>query len=43
MIIEIKFENDDIKKYGVKAIHNSKVYAKKLDSDYLSSFYYLVL
>ena len=38
----IELDKNDSKKYKVKAICYSKLYAKELDNDYLLGFYYLV-
>ena len=40
--MELKLKAGDSKKYKVKAIWNNAVYARKLESDQLSSLYYLV-
>lgn len=42
-IIWLQFEFDNNDKYKVEGICDSKVYAKKLEDHYPSSFYYLVL
>ncbi len=43
MTSRLKFESDgDGKEYEVKAIHDSKVYVKELDSGHLPRLYYLV-
>ena len=39
---ELNASNDNNKEYKVEAIWDSAVYASKLKSGYLSSFYYLV-
>lgn len=42
MIITIEINEDNSEKYKVKAIYDNEVYANKLDSGYLLSFFYLV-
>ncbi len=39
----IERDESNGKEYKVKAICDSKVYAKELNSDYLPGFYYLIL
>ena len=41
--MEFDIDNNDSKKYKIKAIQDSAVYAKELESGYLSGFYYLIL
>lgn len=42
--MELEFEaGSNNEKYKVEVIHNNTVSAKKLKSDYLSGFYYLIV
>lgn len=39
---QLELDKDNNKKYKLKAIHDSEIYAKKLDSSHLLGFYNLV-
>lgn len=41
-MFELKLDQGDSEEYKVKAIWNSKVYAKKLNNGHLLGVYYLV-
>ena len=42
-VLKLDNRNNSIEKYKVKAICNSVVYVNKLESNHLSSLYYLVM